>query len=103
MGFVAGWRSWLNIAISPKSPCETGLGDLGEIALLTTTTATLPREAKEKPPARSGCDGETWAFRPNGLCGHSFRSPGLVRRAHVGELREQIFVGPDLILRDLSI
>ena len=63
----------------------------------------LPRKAKEKLPARSGCDGETWATRPNGLSGNSFRSPGLVRRAHVGELREQVFVGPDLILRHLSI
>jgi hypothetical protein len=41
--------------------------------------------------------------RPNGLSGNSFRRPGAVRRAHVGELREQVFVGPDLILCHLSI
>jgi hypothetical protein len=45
----------------------------------------------------------TWAARPHGLSGNSFRSPGLVRRTHVGELREQVFVGPDPILRHLSI
>ena len=39
----------------------------------------------------------------DGLSGNSFRSPGPVRRAHVGELLEQVFVGPDLILRNLSI
>jgi hypothetical protein len=46
---------------------------------------------------------ETWATRPDGLSGNTFVSPGLVWRAHVGELREQVFVGPDLILRHLSI
>ena len=50
-----------------------------------------------------GCDGETRAARPNGLSGNSFRRSGLVGRAHVGELPEQVFVGPDLILRHLSI
>jgi hypothetical protein len=39
----------------------------------------------------------------NGLSDNSFRSPVLVRHAHVGELREQVFVRPDLILRHLSI
>src|SRR4029077_1693334 len=58
----------------------------------------------EKPPARSGCEGETWATRPKWvLSGNSFRSSLLVRRGHIGELREQVFVGSDLILRHLSI
>jgi hypothetical protein len=46
---------------------------------------------------------ETGATRPHGLRGDSLRSPVAVRRAHVGELREQVFVGSDLILRHLSI
>ena len=46
---------------------------------------------------------ETWAARPNGLSGNSLRSPNPVRRAYVGELREQVFVGADLILRHLPI
>jgi len=40
---------------------------------------------------------------PNRLSGNSFRSPYLVRRAHVRELREQVFVGTDLIIRYLSV
>ena len=36
---------------------------------------------------------------PMELSSNSFRSPGLVPRAYVGKLREQVFVGHDLILR----
>ena len=43
------------------------------------------------------------AIHPRGLRGNSLRSAGPVRRAYVGELREQVFVGPDLILCHLSI
>ena len=39
----------------------------------------------------------------NGLSGSSLPTPRLVRRAHVGELREQVFVRPDLILGYLSV
>ena len=37
------------------------------------------------------------------LSGNRFRSPGFVRRAHVGKFREQVFVRTYLILRHLSI
>jgi hypothetical protein len=40
---------------------------------------------------------------PNRLSGNSFRRPYPVRRAHVRELREQVFVGTDLIIRYLSV
>jgi|HubBroStandDraft_6_1064221.scaffolds.fasta_scaffold66549_2 hypothetical protein len=44
--------------------------------VLTTTTATLPRKAKEKPPRGLVATAETGATGPNGLSGTSFRSPG---------------------------
>ena len=46
---------------------------------------------------------ETLTTRPSGLSGNWLRNSRLVRRAQVGELREQVFVGPDLILGHLSI
>ena len=40
---------------------------------------------------------------PKSLSRNSFRSSGFVRRAHVGEFREQVFVGRNLVSLHLSV
>ena len=53
--------------------------------------------AKRQPQAYSRRRSFDFRIRP------AFRSSLLVRRAHVGEFREKVFMGSDLILRHLSI